>query len=378
MIKAHFAHLILVTMIGHFSYAKNVCEKLYSKPSVFSLNIRADFDHDTSYTSEVKPQADISNQCVLGVCHQYAWRGLLEQSFQNKYGKGITLSRHHLAWSRWLSESIRLLTQRLDAKLDSSLGQANEASLFDIKKFGLMPDENWLGRRDFDQGQTYSQVLHVVRSIIANYRINRDKTKTQTERYKLLQQSIEQIKQVFDELKGPTQNQFVYEGKQYSTQTFTTLFPIFKRHLTTVQPRGPKQTEDVTEKYEGYTWKTAPHEIIEQKIRELIDEGRNVYFTYYINKAYIDNKTGIISISAFNYPSLAQPINPTYSPKWDINSGHAVQVVGYDLDPQTGRIKKFKIKNSYGVESGDQGYYHMYADYFLRYFWDMTYFNDDQ
>lgn len=42
---------------------------------------------------------------------------------------------------------------------------------------------------------------------------------------------------------------------------------------------------------------------------------------------------------------------------------HAVDIVGADLD-SNGRIIKLKIKNSWGTESGDGGFYHMYRDYF--------------
>ena len=44
--------------------------------------------------------------------------------------------------------------------------------------------------------------------------------------------------------------------------------------------------------------------------------------------------------------------------------GHVVVVTGYDLDQKTGKISKFKIKNSWGMKAGDNGYYHMYRDYF--------------
>lgn len=39
-------------------------------------------------------------------------------------------------------------------------------------------------------------------------------------------------------------------------------------------------------------------------------------------------------------------------------------IVGYDLDAVTGKVIKYKIQNSWGQKSGDQGFYHMYADYF--------------
>jgi bleomycin hydrolase len=51
---------------------------------------------------------------------------------------------------------------------------------------------------------------------------------------------------------------------------------------------------------------------------------------------------------------------------------HAVEIVGADLTPE-GRVIKFKIKNSWGDERGDKGFFHMYQDYF-RHFAQEVYF----
>lgn len=61
--------------------------------------------------------------------------------------------------------------------------------------------------------------------------------------------------------------------------------------------------------------------------------------------------------------------------KW--GGSHAVLVVGYEVDPITGRVRKWKIQNSWGEESGDRGYFHMYSDYFERFAWSFTFVKDD-
>jgi bleomycin hydrolase len=77
---------------------------------------------------------------------------------------------------------------------------------------------------------------------------------------------------------------------------------------------------------------------------------------------------GIMSISAFHVPENAHPLSRAERKEMGINAGlHAVQIVGYDWDPQSGKIVKWKIKNSWGEKSGDAGFYHMYADYFHEY-----------
>jgi bleomycin hydrolase len=84
-----------------------------------------------------------------------------------------------------------------------------------------------------------------------------------------------------------------------------------------------------------------------------------------------------MSIDAFHVPDGAKPLPISVRRHYNLNGrGHAVQIVGYELDPSTGKVLKWKIKNSWGVDSGDNGYYHMYRDYFRTFVTGIAYFSD--
>jgi aminopeptidase C len=82
----------------------------------------------------------------------------------------------------------------------------------------------------------------------------------------------------------------------------------------------------------------------------------------------MDTKLGILSLAAFHTPeNFAVPPQP-YRTEFGLDLGgyHAVDIIGVDLDA-SGKIRKLKIRNSWGAASGDHGDYHMYMDYFKAY-----------
>lgn len=69
-------------------------------------------------------------------------------------------------------------------------------------------------------------------------------------------------------------------------------------------------------------------------------------------------------MGAIHTPKDFLPATRSYRVNFDLNKGgHAVDIVGVDLDAQ-GRVIKYKIKNSHGTDNGEDGYYHLYRDYF--------------
>ena len=117
---------------------------------------------------------------------------------------------------------------------------------------------------------------------------------------------------------------------------------------------------------------------LEKAARELLDKGMNVYLAYDHHFAYVDDKTGIMSTSAFYFPKDGRPLTRNQRDLYatEGSGGHAVQIVGYDLDPKTGKVIKWKIKNSWGRKAGEEGYFHMYNDYFFQFAQGITFYQD--
>jgi bleomycin hydrolase len=110
-----------------------------------------------------------------------------------------------------------------------------------------------------------------------------------------------------------------------------------------------------------------PIERLEKSIVDSLRKGQSVPFSTEMAREFIDKKSGIMSLSAFHTPPGFAPAPFTYRRDFDISGGgHLMAIVGADLD-ESGHVIKFKVKNSWGAESGDRGFYHMYEDYFRTY-----------
>ena len=123
--------------------------------------------------------------------------------------------------------------------------------------------------------------------------------------------------------------------------------------------------------YDGSNWRylNLPMEEIEQLAIASLKDGRKMYSSYDVGKL-LDRKRGYASLDNFDYGSVfgttfkmdkAQRIST-----FDSGSTHAMTLTAVDLDNQ-GKPIKWKVENSWGATSGQQGCLIMTADWFREY-----------
>ena len=120
--------------------------------------------------------------------------------------------------------------------------------------------------------------------------------------------------------------------------------------------------------YDGSNWRylNLPMEEIEQLAIASLKDGRKMYSSYDVGKL-LDRKRGYASLDNFDYGSVfgttfamdkAQRIST-----FDSGSTHAMTLTAVDLDKQ-GKPIKWKVENSWGATSGQQGCIIMTAEWF--------------
>ena len=123
--------------------------------------------------------------------------------------------------------------------------------------------------------------------------------------------------------------------------------------------------------YDGTNWKylNLPMDEIEQLAIASLKDGRKLYSSYDVGKL-LDRPRGYASLDNFDYGSLfgttfgmdkAQRIST-----FDSGSTHAMTLTAVDLDAQ-GKPIKWKVENSWGTDSGQQGYLIMTDEWFREY-----------
>jgi bleomycin hydrolase len=358
-----------------------------SQPSRFGTQ-KADFQHDTHYSLDLVNQSDVRDQCQLGVCSLHSWVSMLEQGRLNSKREPIQLSTHYLSAQHWLARSLALLDYN-DQSAESrakfaltpvavKLGANIFTSRLAISKYGLIPEEAWTAQRDFQEGQVTKKVSEYIQNIIARAKWDVAHQPDARTRNETIEKARQQIRSIFENVIGEIPKEFMYKDRKYTPRTFAMqFFPELERPI--VQMSLNRQETDKTTVDDRMYWVHVDTNIdsIEKTARALLDKGMNVELTIEINASYIDVKTGIMSLAAFHYPLEGGPLNREQRDLYGLTTtGHSVQLVGYDADPVTGKIIKWKIKNSWGTKSGDSGYYHVYDDYFRMFAMGISFFRD--
>ena len=123
--------------------------------------------------------------------------------------------------------------------------------------------------------------------------------------------------------------------------------------------------------YDGSNWRylNLPMEEIEQLAIASLKDGRKMYSSYDVGKL-LDRKRGFASLENFDYGSV---FDTTFGmdkaqriATFDSGSTHAMTLTAVDLDAK-GNPLKWKVENSWGANSGQQGYLIMTADWFREY-----------
>ena len=123
--------------------------------------------------------------------------------------------------------------------------------------------------------------------------------------------------------------------------------------------------------YDGHNWLyvNLPIEELENIAIASLKDSCQMYFSCDVGK-FLDRNVGIADINNFDYGSL---LGTTFGMNkkqrietFDSGSTHAMTLMAVDLDSQ-GKAKKWKVENSWGSDSGQNGYIIMTDEWFREY-----------
>ncbi|WP_413581565.1 C1 family peptidase [Bdellovibrio sp. HCB288] len=341
-------------------------------------NLRPDFKHNTQYSKEISQEVDIKNQCNLGTCHLHSWLASLEKNYTRRTGDVLPLSNHYLGAKQLLSRSLMQMRVQ-DNKAGIELGAGSLNSKDSILEFGLIPEGVWTPKTEYYKNPTAQKMKEYLENIIARTKAATEKAETPEQKSRILAHGEAQLKSLFNDFVGELPTEFSFQGKQWTPHSFAKeYFSFLRAPQTQMVIMANRKSMTHAEQVKGDTKINTDLASVESAATQLIDRGQMVYLAYEHHAEYVDKSTGIMSIRAFYTPSYAKPLNRELREQFKKNDGgHAVQIVGYERDPRTGKILKWKIKNSWGTSSGDDGYYHMYDDYFRTFAKGITYSEAD-
>ncbi len=390
------------------SYSKNdpyikavtnaVCKNSIKKLSKNHFSV-GKYDHNFKYKVNVK---GITNQESSGRCWMFTSMNTLRPKVIEKYNLSeFEFSTNYLYFYDQLEKSNLFLQGIIDNKdkdlddkmvnwlLKSPIGDGGVWNLFTnlVKKYGIVPksampetytSENTSGMQKIIKKKLRESALTLRRMKSAKKEdLEMKKLEILGDIYKILAINLGEPPTEFSwnykdktgkisELKNYTPESFFKEVVNFNENDYVLLMDDPSREYYKLY-----EIEYDRNVYEGQNWIyiNLPTKEIKEFAKKSIIDNEAMYFSCDVGKQ-LDSKEGLLSLDNYDYESL-------FGVKFEMDkkdriitfqsgSSHGMALVGVDTD-KNGKITKWLLENSWGSNSGHNGYLTMTDEWFDQY-----------
>lgn len=370
--------------------ASNDIDNLVRNPQLKALNKK-----DLQSFSVETPKQSIHNQKSSGRCWMFSGLNVLRSNFalNDKQKRIVEFSQDYLFFYDQLEKANLMLQGVIDnAKMplnDPRLqfffkSPINDGGTFcgvaDLaEKYGLVPQS---AQPETYSSENTSRMAKVLKSKLREYGLElRRMTNEGKSKQQVQQRKSEMLGKIYNILAltlGEPVKEFTYqfrdkdgnavgEAKKYTPQEFYKETVGGKLNGTFVMvmndPRHEYwktyEIEYDRHTYDGHNWTylNLPVEEIEKLAIASLKDGRKMYSSYDVGKQ-LDRKLGYLDTDNFKYETLFDTEFPMTKAEriatFESGSTHAMTLSAVDLD-KNGNPVKWKVENSWGEDSGQNG-----------------------
>ena len=361
---------------------------------------------DTYFSDEV-PSKGITDQKSSGRCWLFTGLNVLRAEMQHRYGLGdFRFSQSYNFFydqlekcNLFLQATIDNARRPMDDKLVDWLFQnpLSDGGTFcgvidAVSKYGLVPAEVMPESYNAENTARMSAILQLklrewgltLRKAVADgekpARLRQRKAEMLATAWHILAVSLGEPPTEFTYAMKDAQGRPVGQPKKYTPKQFYEEY--LGRDLRTSyvmlmnDPSRPyHKTYPIAldrHSYDGMQWTyiNLPIDEIKPLAVASIKDTTMMYFSCDVGKQ-LDTKTGILSLRNYDYASLFSTTFPMTKAERIAThasaSSHAMTLVAVDIDPATGKTNKWKVQNSWGAASGQQGHLIMTDEWFDEY-----------
>lgn len=300
------------------------------------------------------PITPVKNQSRSGTCWDYATLGFFEGEVLRLSGRTLDLCEMFVANKNYLDEAVHYVRMHGDCRFSEG-GSADDV-LAVIKEHGICPEEAMPapGSLTGDSLANFTEFFSVLTPYVEAV-VKGEKHKSLSGQWQVGCQAI------LDAYLGKCPERFVYEGKEYTPQSFAATLGLQYDDYVSISSytHYPFYTSFIIEA--PYKWRprlsyNVPMNELMDILDEALDNGYNVCWG------------GDVSGNGFDRQGLAQEeATPTQElrqrrfDRWDATYDHVMLIYGKAKD-QDGN-DYYMVKNSWGEVGDHQGIWYMRKNY---------------
>jgi bleomycin hydrolase len=239
-----------------------------------------------------------------------------------------------------------------------------------VKDNGIVPNSVYTGLNGTNETHNHLELTAILEAMLRTYVSNPAK--------KLSPQWEASIESVLDVYLGKNSTEFIYEGKKYTPKSFLEMTQLKPEEYVTIssfkhEPMYQTFLLNIPDNFSNGTFYNVPLEEMVENIDNALNKGFTLSLDCDVSETTFSGKNGIAVIpdnpadeqSILSEIKLEKIISPEYRQQEFENlattDDHLMHIVGKVKD-QTGKMY-YKVKNSWGTNSGKNGYIYMSGSY---------------
>ena len=386
---------------------KSVLRRAVHKYGLKAVALRKSFvkKHSDAYRYKIPqhPSYKVRDQQYSGNCWIFSTGRVLASKLHKKGRKSPLLASSFVNYHSMRQTARALLKEAYRDKLGrpdlSRVAEADEGgfevwAMKIVKRQGFVPAEKMPLTADGSDPGLYLNRLQTLlgKAKLDFAKLSRGKG-TATKRKAMLKRYEKKVDQLLDMSIGKPPKSFTYEGKRYTPRTFASRYLGLKPRDLDYVTLTHYPTRGWNRRYKGgggspgmpaFDEYNVSMKTMQAAVKKTLRKGEAVLLGVNVSedqphradfKNAPKNAEGILSLRAFNYKRLIPAPRLSKRDKlkaglWEAN--HAMAITGYDPGSKRGSVKKWKIENSHGADSGDKGFFHMYDGFFRKHVEDVV------
>lgn len=319
---------------------------------------------------EFQPLIDLSctpviSQGQTGTCWSFSTVSFLESEIQRISGKTIDLSEMYPVRFTYMKKAYNYVQRQ--GKANFSEGGLNHDAIDAIRIGGLVPQSVYTG---MVQDQTGHDHENMVKELTALVEANVEKPKAGWRN---------EFREVLDRYLGKRVHEFTYEGKTYTPETFLAMTGLkldkYKSFTSfTHAPFYESFILEVPDNFSNGSFYNLPLNEWVHLVDHALEKGYTVALDADVSEMGFSAKKGIAIVPVDEMDrndvgeTIVDELSITQAYRQELFENHSTQddhlmhIVGTAQDQKGNRY--YKVKNSWGTDSGREGYIYMSVSYF--------------